>query len=55
MITPKMVSDRVRLYFDGGMCFYDDDKPKPPEAPPKEVKKEAINARPEPIELSVYD
>lgn len=56
MVTPKMVSDRLRLFYDGGMCFYDDDKPKSSEdLPKKEPKKEAPNARPEPVEMSVYD
>jgi hypothetical protein len=51
-----MVSDRLRLFYDGGMCFYDDDKPKSSEdLPKKEPKKEAPNARPEPVEMSVYD
>ena len=55
MITPKVVSDRIRLYFEGGSCFYDDDKPRPTEPVTKEPKKEAPNARPEPIQMSVYD
>lgn len=38
MITPKMVIDRIRWYFDGGSYFYDDDVYRPQAAPKPQEK-----------------
>lgn len=42
MVTTKMVIERIKLHFDGGAYFYDDDPPKPPE--PVKVEVEEKNA-----------
>jgi hypothetical protein len=39
MITAKMVIDRIKLHFEGGAYFFDDDPPKPPEPVKVEVEK----------------
>jgi len=39
MVSVKMVIDRIKLHFEGGAYFYDDDPPKPPEPATVELEK----------------